>query len=897
MLGRLRIRSKLTILVMVPMLVLAYFAAPFIGDRFAVADKARRTAQAVQLASRSSVLLQALQRERLISAGFLVGAVERSELVQQTAVVGDQVTTLAVSGILPRPFLEALGVVNGLAPLRAQVLAGHTSLKQVVDDFSGAIARVINAIGLTDVADLTKEEGRQIVGLDALIRSDEAQARSAAMGVAIPGREGAPSWVQAINSRVEYNLEQDRFHQFATADQARLYGLIQSALDARGINRLINAILAQDAASFRAVSAAERLQLGDAISGLGALVEKRIATEVFQVADDLETTNLASAYTGGALGILVLLLVLLLSAAVARAVARPLVLLTASADRVARAAEAELVRIADEDVDHFQPMALEPVSIPGRDEISDLSRAFDRVQVTAARLVERQVFSQRNIAHMFGNVGRRTQNLVGRQLGVIDRLEREETDPSRLETLYQLDHVSSRLRRNAGSLVVLSGSAGAGDHHEPVSLEDVVRLALAEIEDYLRVDIAVADDLKLVPHLVGDVVLVLAELMENATTFSPPDTRVMVTSTVHAAGCVIAVVDHGIGMSPERLAEENARLTRRERLDLAPSDVLGLFVVGRLTRRHGLGVMLSATHGAGITAELSLPAEQLLVTGSSPMRPPTLLGPGGFSAGQPASAPLLDVLALARASKALESAETWDGFSMRHKLPMQQAASQRVTPAHHPSSQPEPIRPAANVRALPGGAAAPVVATPERPVRPATPIAPSAPAAREVRPQMPPAPRPATQLPPAAPVTRVPAAAPPTRPAAPAARTSPAPPTRPAAPAARTSPAPPTRPAVPAARAAAPSAPTAPPAGTGQAAPGNGARTPGLVRRVPGATLRTDAPPAPTPASPAAAERAVDPDAARALVEQFEFGVAKAMSEIGTAPSNDGAAEPGGTGR
>ena len=145
--------------------------------------------------------------------------------------------------------------------------------------------------------------------------------------------------------------------------------------------------------------------------------------------------------------------------------------------------------------------------------------------------------SRRNVAQMFGHVGRRTQNLVGRQIALIDRLEREETEPDRLQHLYRLDHVSSRLRRNAGSLVVLSGGAGAERHVAPLPLADVVRLALGEIEDYTRVDVAGAGGHRDGRRpVIGDLVLVLAELMENATTFSPPHTRVTVAAADTASG-------------------------------------------------------------------------------------------------------------------------------------------------------------------------------------------------------------------------------------------------------------------------------------------------------------------------------------------------------------------------
>src|SRR5262249_26441829 len=159
-------------------------------------------------------------------------------------------------------------------------------------------------------------------------------------------------------------------------------------------------------------------------------------------------------------------------------------------------------------------------------------------------------------------------NLVARQVALIDRLERQETDAERLQHLYRLDHVSSRLRRNAGSLVVLSGSAGVDEQVSPLPLADVVRLALGEIEDYTRVDVHVPAEIVLVPSVINDMVLVLAELMENATVFSPPHVRVTVSAQPMSYGVQLAVVDHGIGLPEERLAQENTRLQRRERLDL-----------------------------------------------------------------------------------------------------------------------------------------------------------------------------------------------------------------------------------------------------------------------------------------------------------------------------------------
>ncbi|MET0422344.1 MAG: ATP-binding protein, partial [Actinoplanes sp.] len=417
---------------------------------------------------------------------------------------------------------------------------------------------------------------------------------------------------------------------------------------------------------------------------LGGFVEKRVAADVDTIVTNNRNSALRDAFLIGGGSLLLLFLVVALSLFMARAVARPLRRLTVSADRIARAAEAELERVADDDAETVRPIRLDPVDVEAQDEIGDLARAFDRVQTTAVRLVERQVLGRRNVAQMFAHVGRRTQNLVGRQLALIDNLERRETDSDRLGELYRLDHMSSRLRRNASSLVVLSGGAGANEHMAPLPLSDVVRLALGEIEDYTRVDVEVPEEIVVVPAVLADLTLLLAEVMENATAFSPPHTRVTITANELRGGARLAIIDQGLGMQPEKMAEENARMTRRERLDLAPSEVLGLFVVGRLARRHGIEVTLTDTPGGGVTVWIDMTAAHLVArvqsTTMMPGSPYPMAGApaaptyhtaefaqvaaaSAARASVPGSAMPFDANALSRATQTLETSQTWNAFA------------------------------------------------------------------------------------------------------------------------------------------------------------------------------------------------------------------------------------------
>jgi anti-sigma regulatory factor (Ser/Thr protein kinase) len=276
------------------------------------------------------------------------------------------------------------------------------------------------------------------------------------------------------------------------------------------------------------------------------------------------------------------------------------------------------------------------VPVTAHDEIGELAEAFNRVQTTAGALLERQVLSRRNTAEMFGNVGRRVSNLTTRQLALIDAVERSETDPALLERLYSIDHIAVRLRRNADSLMLLAGIRETVLDAEPAALSNVVRAALGQIEGYQRVRLYAASDAVVAPDIIGDLTLMLAELLENAVTFSPAGSPVEVTVRAADEGVHVVITDHGLGMSPDRLAEENARMVRRERLDLAPTKVLGLFVVGALARRWSIAVTLTRTPGGGVTAEVTLPASLLLT-----MSPPSgqgeadAAGPDRGTPGQP----------------------------------------------------------------------------------------------------------------------------------------------------------------------------------------------------------------------------------------------------------------------
>jgi signal transduction histidine kinase len=241
-----------------------------------------------------------------------------------------------------------------------------------------------------------------------------------------------------------------------------------------------------------------------------------------------------------------------------------------------------------------------------RDELGDLLFALDRTQRTAITLAAEQARVKRQASDMFVDLGRRHQALLGRTLALVADLESSQRDPATVTDLLRLDHLVTRMRRNAESLLVLAGTEPGRGWADACAVEDVVRNALGEIEAFDRIDIAVLEPDRVVGRAVGAVGHLLAELLENATVFSPPDSRVTVNGVHRPDGYVLSIVDTGIGLKPDELQDANQRLTQFHTVEFTPPRRLGLAVVAELARRHGIVVQLQPTPGGGTTASVLL---------------------------------------------------------------------------------------------------------------------------------------------------------------------------------------------------------------------------------------------------------------------------------------------------
>jgi signal transduction histidine kinase len=345
------------------------------------------------------------------------------------------------------------------------------------------------------------------------------------------------------------------------------------------------------------------------VSNQSSTVSPGLVQQIQAQANSLAQSALRSAEIVSIATLLLLLLVLLITTFVARSMIRPLRKLRADALEVAGSKLPEMVRRLSQSEGGDASAEIEPIGVNSTDEIGEVARAFDQVHREAVRLAADEAMLRGNLNAMFVNLSRRSQSLIERQLSLIDSLEQTEQDADRLSSLFRLDHLATRMRRNSENLLVLAGHEAASRRwSQPVPLVDVLRAAISEIEQYERVVLNVQPGIQVTGQAVNDVVHLVAEIVENATTFSPEDTQVYVTGQpLTSGGVLLDITDNGVGISEQEMAHANWRLDNPPVVDVAVSRRMGLFVVGRLAARHGVRVRLRHAQSGGLTALIWLP--------------------------------------------------------------------------------------------------------------------------------------------------------------------------------------------------------------------------------------------------------------------------------------------------
>ncbi|MFD7640663.1 nitrate- and nitrite sensing domain-containing protein [Kitasatospora sp. NPDC059795] len=500
-----------------------------------------------------------------------------------------------------------------LPALRRQILGHGVRWDDACTAYTTAVDHALAVAGsLTALQDHRVAADARV--LLEFARSREQLAREDALlrAAARAGRLDDPQFravQQAASARTQF--EQAAAPDLRPADRTALAAVTDGS-DYRELRRYEDALTA--AADPRAALAAVPADRWNTVAATTAhdlaAVEQQAGQAAAERADPYALGLFTTSGATVLLGLLAVLAALLISVRIGRGLVAELHALRNSALELAgRRLPATMRRLRsgqEVDVD-----AEAPLRDHGGDEIGQVHQALDTVQraaVTAA--VERaEVLS--GVSGVFVNLARRSQVLVHRQLTLLDAMERRTEDPAELDDLFRLDHLTTRMRRHAEGLIILSGAAPGRAWRKPVPLTDVVRAAVAEVEEYARIDVHRLPHAAVTGPAVADLTHLLAELVENATGFSPPHTKVHIRGEQVGTGYAVEIEDRGLGMGPEALADANRRIAVGDRIDLFDSDRLGLFVVSRLAQRHGVKVALRPSPYGGTTAVVLLPTDLL----------------------------------------------------------------------------------------------------------------------------------------------------------------------------------------------------------------------------------------------------------------------------------------------
>ena len=378
-------------------------------------------------------------------------------------------------------------------------------------------------------------------------------------------------------------------------------------------------------------------------SQLGS-VQRNLVNSIIARTAELHNAAIVSALLVAIAVLLLLGLASLFTVVVVRSMVRPLQRLRVGALEVAGVRLPETVRRMSESEGAVAPVEVEPIDVDSSDEIGEVARAFDQVHREALRLASNEAALRGNVNAMFVNLSRRSQSLVERQIRLIDDLEQGEQDAERLANLFQMDHLATRMRRNSENLLVLAGHEVSRRWTQSVALVDVLRAAVSEIEQYERVTLNVQPGISVRGQAVNDVVHLIAELAENASSFSAAETPVKVSGhLLNSGGVLLDITDQGVGMGAEEMAHANWRLDNPPVVDVAVSRRMGLFVVARLAARHGIRVRLRPAAAGGLTSLVWLPDE--VISHDSAAASPTgmrrfdVAAPGTGTTAAAASAP------------------------------------------------------------------------------------------------------------------------------------------------------------------------------------------------------------------------------------------------------------------
>ncbi len=624
MLSNLKVGTKLLAVAAAPLLLALVLTFIGIGDRRADADAAAETEQLVGFAGQTSALIGELQTERTATAEVLVGAGQadptafRASTDEAAAAYAAGRNGLSQDEELAAALDEAMVTLEGLEGIRARIDSGEAD-PSVIAEYSQIVGRLFTV--LDEVAEQPElgPATNDVLSLVAVADAREAGAAlRAQVALAFASEQVAPPVAAEIAALEDARLEaSERLEQLPSDRGTEAVRQAQAEWpQGAALDDLMTLFRAATEAG--AAGESDRGQIDTAIEGFILALEEAettVATAALQDASSASGSASSNARNFMIIWLVAAVVSILLTLVLARALTRRLVRLTGAAEHLAEHQLPGLVeRLSSPSGEGGQEVERpSPVDVHGTDEIGQLADAFNSIQdVTFDVAVEQGRMLERGISDIFVNLARRNQGLIDRQIQFIDDLEAREEDPDVLESLFRLDHLATRMRRHAESLLVLAGAEPTRRRNTPVSLADVVRVAVGEIEDYNRISLIAFDDAEVPSSAAVDVAHMLSELMENATQFSPPDTMVEIVGHRTTDGYTLSISDQGIGMAAEQLDDVNQLLANPPATGLTLNRTLGFVVIARLARRFSLKVRLTSSPSGGVTALVNIPGPVLV---------------------------------------------------------------------------------------------------------------------------------------------------------------------------------------------------------------------------------------------------------------------------------------------
>ncbi|MFF4878112.1 nitrate- and nitrite sensing domain-containing protein [Micromonospora sp. NPDC000668] len=627
-----RIRSKLALILVVPVaavIALATVRLISVGEGALDATRARSlTALSIDV----SALTQDLHSERMAAAAYLATPQQPADSynlrVRQTQQRVDEYRTeRGRIGEVPAALRGRLAAIDDhLATLDA-------TRQEVLDRRQMAVAEAVLRYGviLTDL--VAYGDGlAQLPGEESLSDSRRAVAAFARAKASVAEEQAV-----AFTALTAGQLDSEQFSSFVATLTSQQEALVSFSLAADPVQRsLVNSTVSGDAVGLadrvatditRSVGRRSLVGVQDATAAIGAVndlmrwAEVQLQNRLFEQADQARSDVIQQAVVESVLVLLTLIIAVSLAVVLARSLNHSLRRLREGALSVANHDLPDAVKrlqnmgsVGDGGVEEIVRQVRDPIQLTNRDEVGQVALAFNVVHREAVRVAAEQAALRTSVSAMFLNLARRSQSLVDKMIGELDAIERGEEDPKRLAQLFELDHLATRMRRNDENLLVLAGADSAVPRRDDALVVDVLRAAQSEVELYNRIEFGTVDtDISVAAHAVNDVVRLVAELLDNATRFSPPNTTVVADGRRIRDYVLIQIEDRGLGLSDEQLDSLNRRLAAPPSVDVAAFRLMGLAVVSRLASRYSIRVELRRNVEGGTVAQVTLPAATVVL--------------------------------------------------------------------------------------------------------------------------------------------------------------------------------------------------------------------------------------------------------------------------------------------